>query len=668
VGERLPKLIAALTVALGVAAVLAGASVFVEAWQASRAWAGSSEARHAAVPSEAPVWLDAGVDRPAEQIPVLPVEPVSPLPASVGQPSARDPGVPVPGGVATRPTAPVTISTLPPDGHAVDAAARDVPTEVASTRIAPPDSLAIPAATTEPEPAVSAATAAPADVELAEVDFRFLDPPEPGAHARIAVSLVNHASVPTGPLRVAVSTRWLNDFKVFGAIPGVLDDRALGDDQREFVFPGLQPGERQTVELHVLATAEEVDAPEVRLLLGDAGEVGRARPRTVAPRPRPGPARAVTIPKLGVKASVVPVPWEPPPFVIGQVQGTAAVSLGNTVLIGHLAGPQGDVFARLDRLRPGDEVVATSRGLEYRFVVSEIAVRPYDDVGPTTDTSTPRLTLMTCTGQWNIRRQDYSHRLWVIAEPPELAAQTIKANAERAAQAAREAEEGAAARATHEAETAGSPGNPEVASNPRTAEVASTGPIQPVGPVEAAPTVATSSQSAGVATAPALSAETPVVAGVDAPGDRRATVDDTSAATDSAAVDGSNPNPDQLVSGVVIDSPVADSPVERRLTVRGRRTSDIDPRAALWLLVRADVPGSKWYALDRPLEPDKDGRWRVEIELGGAPGIRHEIRVGITNLMADTLLRRHAVDRAGQPLDDLPEGFESGARVTVERR
>ena len=61
--------------------------------------------------------------------------------------------------------------------------------------------------------------------------------------------------------------------------------------------------------------------------------------------------------------------------------------------------------------------------------------------------------MMTCTGTWSIARQDYSHRLWVIAEPPELAAQTIKANAERAAQAAREAESAAAARATHEAET-----------------------------------------------------------------------------------------------------------------------------------------------------------------------------------------------------------------------
>jgi hypothetical protein len=39
--------------------------------------------------------------------------------------------------------------------------------------------------------------------------------------------------------------------------------------------------------------------------------------------------------------------------------------------------------------------------------------------------------------------------------------------------------------------------------------------------------------------------------------------------------------------------------------------------------------------------------------------VRHEIRVGVADADADTALRRHAAERAGQPLDDLPpEAFE----------
>jgi sortase (surface protein transpeptidase) len=418
----------------------------------------------------------------------------------------------------------------------------------------------------------------------------------------------------------------------------VLDDRPAGDAERRFEFSGLDPGERRTHELHFLATAEEVDAPAVRVVLaraadsaeaGDLGEIGMVQPRTVAPRPRPGPARSVIVPKLGVRASVVPVLWEPPPFVIGQLQGTAHVSEGNTVLIGHLAGPQGDVFARLSQLRPGDEVTATSRGLEYRFVVSEMSVRPYDDIAPTEATTTPRLTLMTCTGQWSVVRQDYTHRLWVVAEPPELAQETIRTNAARAAEAAREAEAAAAARTAHEAEV-----NAESSDGPRTPTSQ-----PPAATIVAVPPEQTPTPGPSVPASPAP---------LDSP---------------EAAPDG-----EQLAPGIVVDAPLQDERVPRRLAVRGRRTRDADQSAPLWLLVRAEVEGSRWYVLPQPLVPEKDGAWQAELELGGVAGIRHEIRVGVADREADALLRRHADERGGHPLDALPAGFTTGARVTVERR
>ena len=58
-----------------------------------------------------------------------------------------------------------------------------------------------------------------------------------------------------------------------------------------------------------------------------------------------------------------------------------------------------------------------------------------DDSAPMAPTETPRLSLMICTGTWCPLTGDYSHRVWVIAEPPELARETLSATVARASQA-----------------------------------------------------------------------------------------------------------------------------------------------------------------------------------------------------------------------------------------
>lgn len=634
VPDRLTKLLWGLAMAAGLAAVGFGLSVFVEAWQTSRAWVGSAEALHADLPAEAPIWLDlptpvaVQVNAGSNDGRMTTSGVTSAVDASVAGPSAAEAGAM--NRTPTDDAASVGARFIAPTPPAM----ADPSTSLPSTTDAGQHGPVEPTAT--PPPSLPA----PGEVALVEADFRFLDPPEPGAHARLAVTLQNRADRPTGPLSVVLPSRWLQGFQVLGAIPPVLDDRPGGEGERQFVFGSLAPGERQTVELHVLATAEEIDAPEVRVTLSDSAEVARARPRTIAPRPRPGPARALAIPKLGVTAAVVPVPWEPPPFVVGQLQGTAALSEGNTVLIGHLKGPAGDVFERLDRLRPGDEVVATSRGLEYRFVVSDIVVRPYEDVQPTQPTTTPRLTMMTCTGTWSIVRQDYSHRLWVVAEPPELAQQTIRANAERAEAAAREAEAAAAARATHEAEMQATPVPPEVA-------VAPAGAGSATGAMTPSPSTV------------ALADPTPVPPEpMPAPSEPTASI---LAETAPGTMEVRAP-------GIIVDAPTTGATVPQRIVVRGHRTAEAPAGLALWLVVRADLEGSRWYALGRPLDVQSDGAWEAPIELGGPPGIHHEIRVGAVDAAAEGALRQHAAQRAGQPLDDLPPGFQTGARVTVERR
>jgi LPXTG-site transpeptidase (sortase) family protein len=168
----------------------------------------------------------------------------------------------------------------------------------------------------------------------------------------------------------------------------------------------------------VVAVDEVIDAPTLTVFDADDRMVGRAHPPTEAPPARPGPIYSIDIPRLKLHAGVVPVEWEPPLFVVGQVRSSAFVSLGNSVLVGHLRGAAGyNVFDHLDQLNAGDRVIANSRGQPYTFVVSQTQVLPEDDASPTVPTSSPRLTLMTCAGDWDPITRDYPERLWVIAEP-----------------------------------------------------------------------------------------------------------------------------------------------------------------------------------------------------------------------------------------------------------
>jgi LPXTG-site transpeptidase (sortase) family protein len=196
----------------------------------------------------------------------------------------------------------------------------------------------------------------------------------------------------------------------------------------------------------VTAIGEGTQAPSITVLLDNGDPIGSVdKPSTLAPSARPGPVMSVDIPRLKLKSGVIQTAWEAPPFAVGQIKGTANISQGNTVLIGHLSGAAGTVFAHLDELKPGDEITAMSRGLPYSFVVSRIFESTNDDKAPIQAADETRLTLMTCAGIWNPFTHDYSQRLWVIAEPPDQAAQTI---AVAAATATAEATAGVAATAT----------------------------------------------------------------------------------------------------------------------------------------------------------------------------------------------------------------------------
>jgi hypothetical protein len=53
--------------------------------------------------------------------------------------------------------------------------------------------------------------------------------------------------------------------------------------------------------------------------------------------------------------------------------------------------------------------------------------------------------------------------------------------------------------------------------------------------------------------------------------------------------------------------------------------------------------------------------------LGGPPNVRHELRVGAVDARTHATLARRAVERPGEPLDDLPRGFSDEAGLVVIR-
>lgn len=260
-------------------------------------------------------------------------------------------------------------------------------------------------------------TLGPSELQLATSSFAFEDPPEPGARARLSVSIHNPTEFSSGPIALQLPLDWLAGYRLEATQPAALEGVQDGGALR-LGFQGPEAEADAEVSIDFVAVDEVIDAPTVQIADAKGRAIGQTHPPTQAPTPRPGPIYSIDIPRLHLHSGVVPVEWEPPLFVVGQVKGSAFVTRGNSVLVGHVAGAAGyNVFNRLDQLAPGDEVIANSRGQAYDFVVTETQVRPEDDTTPTLPTSKAILTLMTCTGDWNPFTRDYPDRLWVIAEP-----------------------------------------------------------------------------------------------------------------------------------------------------------------------------------------------------------------------------------------------------------
>ena len=74
------------------------------------------------------------------------------------------------------------------------------------------------------------------------------------------------------------------------------------------------------------------------------------------------------------------------------------------------------MFEQLHEVRPGDAVTIFSNDQQFSYRVSDVRSVERTDVSVVQPTSTPAVTLITCTGVWLTDLQDYSERLVVRAE------------------------------------------------------------------------------------------------------------------------------------------------------------------------------------------------------------------------------------------------------------
>lgn len=95
--------------------------------------------------------------------------------------------------------------------------------------------------------------------------------------------------------------------------------------------------------------------------------------------------------------------WQVAEYAAGYMHGTALPGdTGNTVLAGH-AGLRGGVFRNLGQFAAGDDIYLDSGGWRFHYRVRETKSVWPDQVEVLDPTTTPQLTLITCTN-WDTQR------------------------------------------------------------------------------------------------------------------------------------------------------------------------------------------------------------------------------------------------------------------------
>lgn len=117
------------------------------------------------------------------------------------------------------------------------------------------------------------------------------------------------------------------------------------------------------------------------------------------------PATRMIIPKIGVDAPVVNTPpvngvWDVADWKVGHLSTTPNPgSRGNAAFSAH-DDIKGEIFKRVDELKPGDAIILKSAHGSYLYIVTGQSVVDPSDTTPLNPTTSPTITLISCTPYW----------------------------------------------------------------------------------------------------------------------------------------------------------------------------------------------------------------------------------------------------------------------------
>jgi hypothetical protein len=103
------------------------------------------------------------------------------------------------------------------------------------------------------------------------------------------------------------------------------------------------------------------------------------------------------------------------------------------------------------------------------------------------------------------------------------------------------------------------------------------------------------------------------------------------------------------------------------LPVKGVRATPVDPALHTWLFVRPQIEGGRWYPVPQEIRPAPDGSWQLQVELGGAPNVRHELKAGVVDAATQAFLSQYVAQHRTDSFDQLPDGFWDEVTIGVTR-
>jgi len=144
-------------------------------------------------------------------------------------------------------------------------------------------------------------------------------------------------------------------------------------------------------------------------------------------RPRPGLATHLEIPSVDIDTDVTEggvivnkqgqLEWQTVPFIAVQYRETALVGArGNAVISGHVVTiSEGNVFRNLYKVNIGDEVKVQTADGRFTYVVEDVKLVPPQAIEVMQQSKDPKLTLITCGGEFDTKSRSFSDRQIVVA-------------------------------------------------------------------------------------------------------------------------------------------------------------------------------------------------------------------------------------------------------------